>query len=328
MSKQFRGSYTVTVTPFTKDRSAIDFSAWTRFLDWQLDVDVPGIIILGTTGEFLTVSDEERSSFIEATVSHVAGRIPVLVGSMNAYTPRAARYSREAEELGADGLMIIPPYYYTPTEDEIFGYYEAVCEATSLPIMLYNNPVTSNVDMSAKLVGRLVRAFPNIQYIKEASMDIARVHDIVEETEGRMSVFAGERIVESFLLGAVGYVNPYGNYIPRASYRIWDFLVEGRIEDAKRVQRLINAMDHVIAEGHPTYGHQCYSKALAEAAGYPVGDVRPPLTTFEQLGAEGLERLTRLVKFMDELDALMEELDAASDHDAASDRAAVGAGQV
>ena len=86
-------------------------------------------------------------------------------------------------------------------------------------------------------------------------------------------------------------------------------------------------MDHVIAKGHPTYGHQCYSKALAAAAGFPVGDVRPPLTTFEQLGEEGLKRRELLVKFMDELDALMEELDGASDLDAASDVAAVGAGQ-
>jgi len=321
MGRQFRGSYTVAITPFTEDGSAIDLSAWARFLDWQLDVDVPGIIILGTTGEFLTVSDEERSRFIEATVSHVAGRIPVLVGTSNAYTPRAARYSKAAEELGADGLMIISPYYYTPTEDEIFGYYQAICEATSLPIMLYNNPVTSNVDLSAKLVARLVRAFPNIRYIKEASMDIARVYDIVEETEGQMNVFAGERIVESFLLGAVGYVNPYGNYIPRASHRIWDFLVEGRIDDAKRVQGLITAMDHIIAEGHPTYGHQCYAKALAAAAGYPVGDVRPPLTTFAQLDEEGIQRRDRLVEIMGRLDALMEELDAASA------LAAVGAAQ-
>ena len=311
MGRQFRGSYTVAVTPFTEDGSTIDLAANKRFLDWQLDVGVPGIIILGTTGEFLTISDEERSRLIEATVSQVAGRIPVLVGTMNAYTPRAARYSREAEELGADGLMIIPPYYYTPTDDEIFRYYEAICEATSLPIMLYNNPFTSNVDMSAKLVGRLVRAFPNVRYIKEASQDVGRVHDIVEETEGRMSVFAGGRIVESFHLGALGYVNPYGNYIPRASHRIWDFLLEGRTEDANCIQRLINAMDDIIAAGHPTYGHQCYSKALAAAAGYPVGDVRPPLTTFDQLGHEGLGRRERLVKIMGELDALMEELDAA-----------------
>jgi 4-hydroxy-tetrahydrodipicolinate synthase len=312
MHQPFRGSYTVTITPFTEDGSAIDVDAWKGFLDWQLEVGVPGIIVLGTTGEFLTVSAEERRLLVGTAIEHVAGRIPVLVGAMNASTARAVRNAREAEELGADGLMILPPYYYTPTEDEIFGYYRAICEAVSLPIMLYNNPVTSNVDMSAKLVGRLTRAFENIRYIKEASMDVGRVYDVIEETEGVMNVFAGERIVESFTLGAVGYVNPYGNYIPRASYRIWDYLVEGRVDDARKVQRLINEMDHIIAEGHPTYGHQCYSKALAAAAGHPVGDVRPPLTTFAQLGEEGRERRARLVPIMAQLDALIEQLDGAA----------------
>jgi 4-hydroxy-tetrahydrodipicolinate synthase len=311
MREPFRGSYTVTVTPFTEDGSAVDVEAWTGFLDWQLEVGVPGIIVLGTTGEFLTVSDDERRLLVGTAIEHVAGRIPVLVGTMNASTTRAVRQSREAEELGADGLMILPPYYYTPTEDEIFGYYRAICEAVALPIMLYNNPVTSNVDMSAKLVARLTHAFENIRYLKEASMDVGRVYDVVEATGGVMNVFAGERIVESFLLGAVGYVNPYGNYVPRASYRIWDYLVEGRIEDARKVQRLIDAMDHVIAEGHPTYGHQCYSKALAGAAGHPVGDVRPPLTTFAGLGDEGRERLAKLVPVMQQLDDLVAELDAA-----------------
>jgi 4-hydroxy-tetrahydrodipicolinate synthase len=311
MREPFRGSYTVTVTPFTRDGSAVDVEAWKGFLDWQLEVGVPGLIVLGTTGEFLTVSDDERALLVGTAVDHVAGRVPVLVGTMNASTTRAVRQSREAEELGADGLMILPPYYYTPTEDEIFGYYRAICDAVSLPIMLYNNPVTSNVDMSAKLVARLTRAFENIRYIKEASMDVGRVYDVVEATGGVMNVFAGERIVESFLLGAVGYVNPYGNYIPRASHRIWDYLVEGRIEDARRVQRLINAMDHIIAEGHPTYGHQCYSKALAGAAGHPVGDVRPPLTTFAGLGEEGHDRLAKLVPLMQQLDELVAELDAA-----------------
>ncbi|MGP9818511.1 dihydrodipicolinate synthase family protein [Salinarimonas sp. NSM] len=309
MPKVFRGSYTVSVTPFTPDGSAVDLEAQKRFLDWQIAEGVPGVIVLGTTGEFLTVTDEERRALVATTVDHVAGRMDVLVGTANAHTPNAVRYSREAEELGADGLMIIPPYYYTPTEDEIFGYYKAICEAVSLPIMLYNNPVTSNVDMSAKLVGRLTRAFEQIRYIKEASMDVARVYDIVEETNGVMNVFAGERIFESYSLGAVGYVNPYGNYIPRPSHRIWDFLVEGRLDDAKRIQRLITEFDHIIAEGHPTYGHQCYSKALAAARGYPVGDVRAPLTTFAQLGAEGRERLERILAVIARLDALMLELD-------------------
>ncbi len=310
MSETFRGSYTVTVTPFTEDGSAVDVEAFNRFVDWQISVGVPGIIVLGTTGEFLTIGDDERSLLVETAVKRCAGRIKVLVGTMNAHTPTAVRYSAEAEAMGADGLMIIPPYYYTPTEDEIFGYYRAICEAVSIPIMLYNNPFTSNVDMSARLVARLTRAFEQVRYIKEASMDVGRVFDIIEETEGVMNVFAGERVVESYALGAIGYVNPYGNYIPLASSRFCDYCVEGRWEEAKAIQRKIDAMQHVIQEGHPTYGHQCYSKALAAAAGYPVGDVRPPLTRFDQLGAEGRERLAKLTPIMAELDRMVAEYES------------------
>lgn len=304
----FRGSYTVTVTPFSEDSGTVDIPALKRFLDWQLESGAAGIIVLGSTGEFLALTDDERSAIVEATVRQIGGRVPVLVGAMNAHTPTAVRYSREAEALGADGLMIAPPYYYTPTEDEIVGYYEAIARSVALPIMLYNNPVTTNVDMSAQLVGRLTRSLENVRYIKEASLDVGRVYDVIEETDGVMSVFAGERIVESFLLGAVGYVNPYGNYIPCASSRIWDLLVNGRVEDAKRIQRIIDRIDHIIAAGHPTYGHQCYSKALAAVAGHPVGDVRPPLTMFAALGAEGQGRVAEIEPLMREVEGMTREL--------------------
>ena len=303
MSKEFRGSYTVSVTPFTEDGSAIDTESWKKFLDWQVACGVPGIIVLGTTGEFLTVTDDERRELVSTTVEHTNGRMDVLVGSMNAHTPNAVRYSREAENLGADGLMILPPYYYTPTEDEIFNYYRSICEAVSIPIMLYNNPFTSHVDIPAKLVGRLTRAFENVRYIKEASMDVGRVFDIVEETDGVMNVFAGERPVESYLLGAVGYVNPFGNYIPYSTSRMWDLLVAGRIKEATHIQVLADRINETIAEGHPLYGHQCYSKALAAAAGYPVGDVREPLTKFSDLGQEGIDRCEKMVKLMDEVES-------------------------
>lgn len=308
----FLGSYTVTVTPFTEDGSAIDLDANRRFIDWQLASGVPGLIILGSTGEFLTVSDAERTEFVRSTIEHVAGRVPVVVGTMNAYTENAVRYSREAEKLGADGLMIVPPYYYTPTEDEIFGYYRAISESVSIPIMLYNNPVTSNVDMSAALVARLTSSLENVRYIKEASLDVARVYDVVEQTHGVMNVFAGERIVQSFLLGAVGYVNPFGNYVPRASSLIWDLLTSGRIDEAKQIERKLDELNAIIAAGHPTYGHQCYSKALAAIAGYPVGDVRPPLTTFKSLGAEGEERVRRIRPLMHELDELADRFASGS----------------
>lgn len=306
MSKKFRGSYTVAVTPFTDDGSGICTDSLKRFLDWQVACEVPGIILLGTTGEFLTVSDEERHTLVQTTVEHTNGQMDVLVGTMNAHTPNAVRYSHEAEDLGADGLMVIPPYYYTPTEDEIFEYYRAISEAVSIPIMLYNNPFTSNIDMSAALVARMTNAFGNIRYIKEASMDVGRIFDIVEQTEGVMNVFAGERPVESYLLGAVGYVNPFGNYMPYATSRMWDLLVEGRIEEAKQIQRLAEEINEIIAEGHPMYGHQCYSKALAAARGYPMGDVRQPLTRFRQLGEEGEERLAKMVPLMEQADSLAE----------------------
>ena len=304
MSKLFRGSYTVAVTPFTDDGSRICMDSLKKFLDWQIACNVPGIIILGTTGEFLTVSDDERREFVATTVEHTNGRMDVLVSTMNSYTPNAVRFSREAEELGADGLMILPPYYYTPTEDEIFAYYRAISEAVSIPIMLYNNPFTSHVDMSPKFIAKLTKAFHNIRYIKEASMDVGRVFDIVEETDGVMNVFAGERVVESYLLGAVGFVNPYGNYIPFSTSRMWDFLVEGRIEEAKHIQELTEKIDHLFSEGHPLYGFQCYSKALAAAAGYPMGDVRPPLTSFTGLGQKGEDQIKKMSSIMEEAETL------------------------
>ncbi len=312
MNNKFRGSFTVAVTPFTEDLANIDYSAWNKFLDWQLSEGVPGIIILGTTGEFLTINDEERQEFVESTVTYIKKRIPVLVGTANAHTPNAVRYSKEAEEFGADGLMISPPYYYTPTHEEIFKYYQKICEQVNIPIMLYNNPFTTNVDMPAKLIARLTKDFEQIRYIKEASMDAARVFDIITATDGIMNVFAGERIVESYLLGAVGYVNPYGNYIPKASTRICEMMTDGRVSEAKMIQHLIDEIQEVIGEGHPTYGHQCYSKALAELAGYPVGDVRPPLTTFKELKNEGVERVEKISSLIGKLNMLVDELDIKS----------------
>ncbi len=309
MSTPFSGSYTVTVTPFTPGGAEIDYEAWQGFLDWQLECGVPGIIILGTTGEFLTMTDAERTAFVDATVKYVNGRMVVMVGTMNAYTPNAVRYSKEAQDLGADGLMIIPPYYYTPTDDEIFNYYRAICEGCDLPIMLYNNPFTSNVDMSAKLVGRLTKSFEQIRYIKEASQRIERIQAIIVESDGLMNVWAGQQVLESYKMGAKGYVNPYGNYIPRASVKFVEWAEQGRWDDVWAVQSIIQKFDAIITEGHPLYGHQCYSKALAAAAGHPVGDVRAPITTFESLGQEGRDRVARMVPLMEELERVVDAIE-------------------
>ena len=309
MRRLFTGSHTVTVTPFTPGGAEIDFEAWEGFLDWQIACGVPGIIILGTTGEFLTINDAERSAFIKKTVDYVNGRMVVWVGSMNAYTPNAVRYSKEAEDLGADGVMIIPPYYYTPTDDEIFEYYKAICGSCDLQIMLYNNPFTSNVDMPASLVGRLAKSFEQIRYIKEASQRIERIHDILVESEGHLTPWAGQRVLESYKMGANGYVNPYGNYIPRASVKFVEWAEQKRWDDVQAVQSIISKFDIIITKDHPLYGHQCYSKALAAAAGHPVGDVRAPITTFESLGQEGRDRVAQMVPLMKELDTIVDAIE-------------------
>jgi 4-hydroxy-tetrahydrodipicolinate synthase len=159
--------------------------------------------------------------------------------------------------------------------------------------------------MPAKLVAKLAKSFEQIRYIKEASQDIARVRDVIEESDGLVKVFAGERVVESYQLGATGYVNPYANYIPEASTIICTYLASNKIENAKSINRYIAKIDHIIAEGHPTYGHQCYSKALAAVRGYPVGDVRPPLTKFKELGEDGRIRVEKIKILMGELDQLL-----------------------
>mgnify|MGYP001352436459 CR=1 FL=1 len=258
MRRLFTGSHTVSITPFTPGGAEIDFEAWEGFLDWQVACSVPGIIILGTTGEFLTITDVERSAFVKKTVDYVNGRMVVWVGTMNAHTPNAVRYSKEAEDLGADGLMIIPPYYYTPTDDEIFEYYRAICESCDLQFMLYNNPFTSNVDMPASLVGRLAKSFEQIRYIKEASQRIERIHDILVESDGHMNPWAGQRVMESYKMGAKGYVNPYGNYIPRASIKFVEWAEQKRWDDVQAVQSIISKFDIIITKLSSIFYSKCH----------------------------------------------------------------------
>ncbi len=129
------------------------------------------------------------------------------------------------------------------------------------------------------------------------------------ETDGLMNVWAGQQVLESFKMGANGYVNPYGNYIPRATVKFVEWAAQGRWDDVWAVQTVIQKFDKIITAGHPLYGHQCYSKALAAAAGYPVGDVRPPITTFASLGDEGRGRVAQMVPLMAELDAIVDRIE-------------------
>ncbi len=268
--KEFRGSYSVLVTPFTEGGSAVDEKALRSLVEWQVEQGAPGIILLGSTGEFLCVTDDERTQIVEVTVDQVKGRIPVILGTAAEWTDVAIRYSKEAERFGADGLMIVPPYYCEPKDEEIFTHFRRIGEAVSIPIMLYNNPFYSNVDLKPEMVARLAE-IDTVRYIKESSGDIARVQAIMRLAGERMTVFAGYHAYDAFLLGAKGWVSVSGNFMPRLSAQLFEVTVEQGDRVAglalyDRMLPLINATDGYIAR----------TKAALDLVGMPSGQPRAP----------------------------------------------------
>ena len=269
---EFRGSYTVMVTPFREDGRGIDEAATRRFVDWQIREGVPGLILLGSTGEFLSVTDDERTQLIETLVDQARRRVPVIAGTAAEWTDVAVRYSREAERLGADGVMVVPPFYSSPTEDELFEHYRRIGEAISIPIMVYNNPNTSNVDLRPEFVARLGE-IDAVRYIKESSGDISRVREIVRLTAGRVTVFAGYHAWDSMVLGADGYVSVCGNIVPRLSADIYRLTVtEGDPAAGREVyHRLLPLLDAIAGDLYVSA-----TRAGMEMVGMPAGDPRPP----------------------------------------------------
>ncbi|MSO54114.1 MAG: dihydrodipicolinate synthase family protein [Rhodospirillales bacterium] len=241
----FEGAFTVICTPFTEDGKRIDEKALRRHVDWQIEEGVPGLIPLGSTGEWLSVNDEERAQVIDAVVDQAKGRVPVIAGTAHEWTERAVRYSREAEKLGADGVMVIQPYYSSPTDDELFAHFRAISDAISIPIMLYNNTRIANVDIKPPLVARLSQ-LDNVRYIKEASGDQTRVRDIHRLVgPDKMIVFAR---YEAWRLGAKGWVSVCGNVAPAlsaAAYRktVTENDPEGGREIYNRLQPIMGQID-------------------------------------------------------------------------------------
>jgi 4-hydroxy-tetrahydrodipicolinate synthase len=267
----FRGTYTVMITPFDAT-GGIDLEATADFVDWQIREGIHGLVPLGSTGEFLSLTDNERSAMAETVIRTAAGRVPVLIGTGAENTDDVIRYSREAEALGADGVMIIPPFYSTPSEEELFEHFRRVGEAISLPIMIYNNPNTANVDLTPPIVARLSQ-IDNVSYIKESTMDVTRIRDILEFCQGRMTVFGGIMGFESFLAGAEGWVAVASNVLPKESAQIFSRWADSRdFDGAKAIYARILPVIRMV--GGTRYVSA--SKAALEMMGRGVGKPRPP----------------------------------------------------
>ena len=290
MNARFRGTFTVMVTPFD-DAGAVDLPALADFVEWQIAEGIHGLIPLGSTGEFLSLTEEERYAVAHTVVEAAAGRVPVLIGTGAEWTDTVVRESLVAERMGADGVMIIPPFYSTPTEDELFAHYSAVADALSIPIMVYNNPATANVDLTPSVLARL-STIDNVRYVKESTLDVTRVRDILEFCGDRMTVFGGILGFESFVEGAEGWVAVGSNIMPRAFARLFALTVDERDYDAARaLYRKILPVIRMVGGHH----YVSATKAALGLVGRSVGAPRPPrLPATEDQAAHIADILTAL----------------------------------
>lgn len=271
MSRPLRGTYTVLVTPFTADGAAVDVPALERLVDFQIENGVDGLIPLGSTGEFLSVSREERTAITETVICAAAGRVPVLVGTGAEDTRDAVALAREADGLGADGVLVIPPFYSVPTEDELYVHYKAIAHAIGIPLMVYNNPSTANVDLTPAILARL-STIAGCRYVKESTLEVTRVRDIIAACDGRMEVFAGVLGYESAWLGAVGWVAVCSNVAPRLSADMFRAATAGdRATALPLYRRLAPLLPWV---GGPRYVSG--TKAAMRLIGRDMGPPRPP----------------------------------------------------
>ena len=271
MRKLIRGTFTVMVTAFDAD-NGLDLEAQSNFTEWQVQQGINGLIPLGSTGEFLSMSFAEKAQVAECVINSVNGRVPVLVGAGAESTEEVIDNVQMAENLGADGTMIIPPFYSTPTRSEILKHFERISQNASKPIMLYNNPATANVDLTPDLVAELSH-LENVDFIKESTMDVTRVRDILEYCEGRMQVFGGIMGYESFLSGATGWVAVGSNIMPKEFQQLFTMTYdEQNLAEARKIYTKILPIIRLVS------GHRYVSatKAALNKIGKPVGLPRSP----------------------------------------------------
>jgi len=271
MRKLIRGTFTVMVTAFDAD-NGLDLEAQSNFTDWQVQQGINGLIPLGSTGEFLSMSFAEKAQVAECVINSVNGRVPVLVGAGAESTEEVIDNVQMAENLGADGTMIIPPFYSTPTRSEIVKHFERISQNANKPIMLYNNPATANVDLTPELVAELSH-LENVDFIKESTMDVTRVRDILEYCEGRMQVFGGIMGYESFLSGATGWVAVGSNIMPKEFQQLFTMTYdEQNLDEARKIYTKILPIIRLVG------GHRYVSatKAALNKIGKPVGLPRSP----------------------------------------------------
>jgi 4-hydroxy-tetrahydrodipicolinate synthase len=212
----------------------------------MIEAGIHGLIMLGTVGENCSLEYSEKLEILKATVDHVAGSVPVLTGVAECTTPRACRFAVDARKIGVVGLMVLPAMVYKSDPRETIAHYRAVAGATDLPIMVYNNPVSYGVDITPEMFIELADD-RNLVAIKESSENVRRITDLKNCCGERYTLFCGvdDLVLESLLLGAVGWVSGLVNAFPAENRLLWDLATAGRWEEARDVYRWYTPVLHL-----------------------------------------------------------------------------------
>ncbi|MFI3231508.1 MAG: 4-hydroxy-tetrahydrodipicolinate synthase [bacterium] len=245
MSK-FIGSGVAIVTPFKKD-SSIDYDAFEKLIEFQIENKTDAIIVCGTTGEASTLSKKEHLEVVRFCVEKVNKRIPVIAGSGKNNTREAIEVSQECEKLGVDGLLVVTPYYNKATQKGLINYYSRIAESVELPIILYNVPPRTAVNIEPNTVLELSK-IKNIVGIKEASGNISQIANVCSMCDEDFYVYSGndDQIVPIMALGGKGVISVVANVVPRDTHNITELFLEGKIKESRELQfkmrDLISAM--------------------------------------------------------------------------------------
>lgn len=282
----FRGAGVALVTPFCDDKS-VNFEELTRLLEYQLANETDAIIVAGTTGEPSTMTEEERLAVISHAVKTVNGRIPVIAGSGGNNTEQVIDFSKKCEALGVDGLLVVTPYYNKCTQKGLYEHYKMIAESVNLPIIMYNVPSRTGVNLLPATAARLGKEVKNIVAMKEASGDITQVADLVKLAEGTLDVYSGndDQIVPILSLGGSGVISVLSNIAPKDTHDMVMEYLNGNVKKAAELQlRYLDVVHALFCEVNPIP----VKKAL-EYKGFATKVLRMPLTEMEETNAARLK---------------------------------------
>ena len=275
------------VTPFSEQ--GIDAERLAALVERLVSADVHAIAPLGSTGELAYLEEPEFDTVVDTTIATVAGRVPVIVGVSDVTTAKTIRRARYAQQAGADAVMILPVSYWKLTEREIFQHYRSISDAISIPIMAYNNPATSGVDMPPELLVRMFESIDNVTMVKESTGDLTRMQRIAELSGNRLPFYNGSNplVLDALKAGASGWCTAAPNLRPRPCIDLYEAVRAQELDTAQKLYDDLKPLLTFIVAG----GLATTVKAGLELLDFGVGDPRAPLLPLDEQGRAELRAL-------------------------------------